>query len=274
MVKPTQQKINDIENEGRKIRFDLFSKLCDVQEGHPGSILSIFDIVNALYLGNILRIEKHNNLNDVFIMSKGHAAAVQYPYLVRKGIIETSDWVNWGLGHSNLRVFANNHIPGIDVTSGSLGHGLGIAAGMALAHRMDKVAPNIFVVISEGELYEGSTWEALLFLAHHELAKIKIIIDVNQNMTLGRPEEHIRLESIDEKLAAFRLQTKRIDGHDYQQIFDGLNFLTEAQHQPRVLIADTIKGKGVSFMEGTKESHYWVGLSQDKIDQMLKDLAV
>jgi transketolase len=273
-MQPEVEIVSQIEKEGRQIRFDLFKKLCEVQEGHPGSILSIFDIVNALYLSETIKINKHSNINDVFIMSKGHAAAVQYPYLLRKGLINYEDWNSWGNGESNLRVFGNNGIPGIDVTSGSLGHGLGIASGIALANRMNKILTKIFVIISEGELYEGSTWEALLFLAHHRLTEIKIIVDVNRNMILGRPEDHVGLESIDQKFESFNAETMRIDGHHYQQIFDGLSFLVGADERPRVLIADTVKGKGVSFMEGRPESHYWGGLSQEKMSVMLKDLSV
>lgn len=268
------ERIFEVEQTGREIKLNMFQKFCQVREGHPGSILSIFDIVNVLYLGDFLQVERDSNINDVFIMSKGHAAAVQYPYLVRKGIIDQKDWDEWGSGSSILRVFGNKDIPGIDVTSGSLGHGLGIAAGIALANRMDKINVNIFVVISEGELYEGSTWEALLFLAHHKLDNIKIIIDVNRNMILGRPEDHVGLESIDEKMKAFGFETNRMNGHNYEEIFAGLDFLMSAKGNPRIMIADTIKGKGVSFMEDRPESHYWAGLDQEKMDIILQDLAV
>ena len=132
----------------------------------------------------------------------------------------------------------------------------------------------MFAVISEGELYEGSTWEALLFLAHHKFDNIKIILDVNRNMILGRPEDHVGLESIDEKMKAFNLETIRINGHNYEEIFAGLDFLMTAQDHPRIMIADTIKGKGISFMEDRPESHYWAGLDQKKMEIMLQDLAL
>ena len=175
-MKITQETIEHVVQEGKKIKLELFQKLCEVQEGHPGSILSIFDVVNALYLSGQIRVELGANANDAFIMSKGHAAAVQYPYLVRKGLIPQKEWDQWGSGESILRVFANKDIPGIDVTSGSLGHGVGIAAGMSLANRMNQTTSDTYVVISEGELYEGSTWEALLFVSHHNLNDVKIIL--------------------------------------------------------------------------------------------------
>lgn len=264
--------IDEIVRIGKEIRYELFKKFCDVQEGHPGSILSIFDIVNALYLSETIKIDIRSDCNDMFIMSKGHAAAVQYPYLLRKGFISQVDWDNWGIGDSILRVFGNIDIPGIDVTSGSLGHGIGIASGACMANRANGVEQNIFVVISEGELYEGSTWEALLFASHHKLTEIKIILDVNRNMILGRPEDQLSLDPIEKKFEAFNFEAKRINGHDYHEIFNGLDFIMSPDGQPRVLIAETIKGKGVSFMEDKPESHYWGSLSNDKMKIMLEDL--
>jgi transketolase len=259
---------------GKTIRYELFEKFCKIQEGHPGSILSIFDIVNALYLTKTLQMDPKSLYNDTLIMSKGHAAAVQYPYLVRDGFIPQSEWDSWGNGESILRVFANNGIPGIDVTSGSLGHGVGISAGITLANRANSIDRKNFVIISEGELYEGSTWESLLFVAHHKLHEVKIILDVNRNMILGRPEDQLSLESIDNKLTSFNFNVKRIDGHDFDEISRGLSFLTNNNISPSVLIADTIKGKGVSFMEDQPESHYWGGLTDNQMELMLKELKV
>jgi len=270
---PNDTKMNEIIKTGKEIRYELFKKFCSVQEGHPGSILSIFDIVNALYLSETIKINANSNCNDIFIMSKGHAAAVQYPYLLRKGFISKKEWDNWGEDSSILRVFGNIYIPGIDVTSGSLGHGIGIASGIALANRANGSSQNIFVVISEGELYEGSTWEGLLFAAHHKLVEVKIILDVNRNMILGRPEDQLSLEPLDKKFEAFNFEAMRIDGHDYHEIFNGLDFIMSARNMPRVLIADTIKGKGVSFMEDAAESHYWGNLSEEKMKIMLEDLS-
>lgn len=264
--------INEIVKEGRRIRYDLFEKLCQVQEGHPGSILSIFDITNALYLSGALFLEKDDPNNDIVIMSKGHAAAVQYPFLVRKGFINKKDWENWGKGESILRVFGNTRIPGIDVTTGSLGHGIGIGAGIAIANRLNGVNAKVYVIVSEGELYEGSTWEALLFVAHQQLSEVKIIVDVNRNMILGRPNELLALESMENKLKAFNFECERISGHDYESILTGLDFLLNASKIPRVLIADTIKGKDVSFMEDRAQSHYWGQLSKEQMRRMLEDL--
>ena len=265
--------IEQLETVGKARKVDLFSKLCKVQEGHPGSILSIFDIVNCIYNAGYLKLNMTSAHNDSFIMSKGHAAAAQYPFLVEKGFIGQDDWNAWGVSpESSLRVFGNIDIPGIDVTSGSLGHGVGIAAGMAVANRNDKIDNVVYVIISEGELYEGSTWESLLFCAHHGLSNVKIVVDVNKNMILGRPEDCLTLEDIERKFQAFNFDTQRINGHDYNEIINGLDFLNADTKAPRVLVADTIKGKGVSFLEDKPESHYWGNMSSEKMNLMMKEL--
>lgn len=263
----------EIEREGRKIRHELFKKFAVIREGHPGSILSIFDIVNVMYLGGFIDVGTKDKKNDTFIMSKGHAASVQYPYLVRLGLLDNREWEAWGVNESScLRIFGNNGIPGIDVTSGSLGHGLGIAAGMAVSDVSDGLSKRHYVVISEGELYEGSTWEALLFIAHHSLEQVKIILDVNRNMILGRPEELLGIEPLESKFESFGFETKRIDGHVLKDIHDGFEFLNMASGSAKVLIADTVKGKGISFLEDTAESHYWGQFSEEQIETMLEEL--
>lgn len=263
----------EIESEGRKIRHELFEKFAIIREGHPGSVLSIFDIVNMMYLGGFIDVCTDETKSDTFIMSKGHAASVQYPYLIRLGVLDNREWEAWGVSDSScLRIFGNNGIPGIDVTSGSLGHGLGIAAGMAVADSSDGVARRHYVVISEGELYEGSTWEALLFIAHHSLEQVKIILDVNNNMILGRPEELLRIAPLEPKFESFGFEVKRISGHDVKEIHDGFGFLNIASGSAKVLIADTVKGKGISFLEDTAESHYWGQFSDGQIETMLEEL--
>ena len=236
---------------------------------HFGGSFSCIEILIALF-DDVLKNDETNK----FIMSKGHAASVQYPFLVKKGILNETDWINWGTSRDScLRVFGNTDIPGIDVTSGSLGHGVGIGCGMALGDNLSGVDRNIVVVISEGELYEGSTWEGLLFLAHQKLTNVKLILDVNRNMILGRPEDCLDLERFEDKMTAFGLDCKRFDGHDYNQINDALDFLFEKSDKPRIVIADTIKGKGVSFMEDNAQSHYWAGITEQQMKQMIEELS-
>ncbi len=217
--------INKISKLGKKIKIEIFKKFIEIKEGHPGSILSIFDVVNCLYLGNFIKCTKNVRNNDYFIMSKGHAGSVQYPYLLRKSIINKKEWKKWKKNSKSVfRIFPNNNIPGIDVTSGSLGHGLGIAAGLSIGLKKDKIKKNIWTIISERELYEGSIWESLLFIKHNSLSNIKIILDRNDLIILGKTENCIKLDPIEKKLKGFDFEVETIDGHNYKQIFSGLTF--------------------------------------------------
>ena len=266
-------KVKKIINDGKKIKREIFEKFISIKEGHPGSILSIFDVVNCLYLGNFIKCNKNSNSNDYFIMSKGHAGSVQYPYLIRKGIIKKKEWSKWGKNkRSSLRIFPTYMINGVDVTSGSLGHGLGIAAGIAISDKNNNIKKNIWVIISEGELYEGSIWEALLFINHHQLHQIKIIIDRNDLIILGNTEDCLKLNSIKKKIDGFGYNSKIIDGHNYNQIYKGLKYLIKPDNKCKVIIANTTKGKSVSFMENKTNWHYWQNLTKMNEEKLLKEL--
>lgn len=265
--------LKSIKNEGKKIKLDLFKKFIEIKEGHPGSILSIFDVVNCLYLGNFIKCTKNLNKNDYFIMSKGHAGSIQYPFLLRKKILKNKDWNSWKKGsNSILKIFPNINIPGVDVTSGSLGHGLGIASGIALACSQNKEKRNIWTFISEGELYEGSIWESLIFIKHHKLTNIKIILDINNLIILGKTEKCLKLQPIERKLNGFGFKTKSINGHNYKQIISGLNFLKNNSNENKILLANTVKGNSVSFMENKPEWHYWQNLDKTNKSKLLKEL--
>jgi transketolase len=260
--------------EGLKIKYKLFKKFCEIEQGHPGSILSIFDVVNFLYLGKFVKLTKDNEKNDYLIISKGHAASVQYPYIIRNGIIKEKEWDSWGKKNkkSIFRIFGNNSIPGIDSTSGSLGHGIGIGSGIAIDLKSRKKNNKVYVIVSEGELYEGSTWEALLFASHQKLDNLKIILDVNNLIILGKTQNCLKLDSIEKKIAAFNFKVKSIDGHDYKQIHKGLKFLEPNDKKNKLLIVNTIKGKGISFMENKPQWHYWQKMDQTQKQKLLKEL--
>lgn len=264
--------INKIRQNSKKIKLEIFKKFIEIKEGHPGSILSIFDVVSCMYLGKFINCKQNKKDNDYFIMSKGHAGSVQYPYLIRNKIIKKLEWLRWKKnGKSILKIFPNNAIPGVDVTSGSLGHGLGIASGLALSDKNQNIKKNIWVIIGEGELYEGSTWESLLFIKHHNLYNIKIIIDRNELIILGKTENCLKLNSIKKKLEGFDYEIEQINGHDYNEILSGLERLKKS-NKNRVLICKTIKGHSVSFMENKRDSHYWQDLTKMKKNQLLKEL--
>jgi len=257
--------MNSLSTIARTYRKELFEKFLEVGQGHPGSTFSIVEIVTTLYHGGFVR-----SGIDKVIISKGHATVALYPILTALGVIERTEWQNWGRGQSNLRVFGNTSIPGIDVTTGSLGHGVGIAAGIALAAKRSGNCKKIYVVISEGELYEGSTWEAFLFVLHYNLNNITIIIDINNNIILGGTDECLALNPIGKRLSGFDFSFFDIDGHNTESIY---NALAEETSRPKVVLTNTVKGKGLSIMENKPNWHYMNPLSDEEIRKCREELA-
>ena len=259
----------------RDYRRDLFEKFLLTKQGHPGSIFSMMDIVVALYhgLGGFVRFDPyHKKFIDKVLISKGHATAALYPIMRTFGVLPEEEWDNWGKGKSCLRIFGNTSIPGIDVTSGSLGHCVGVGVGMALCYQRDKIDKKVFVIISEGELYEGSTWEALLLARHHNLNNLTIIIDVNNLIILGKPEDCVDLDSVSAKIIGLGIPTHIVNGHSFGDLFDILKRDTEPPAL-RCIVAQTVKGKGVSFMENQKQWHYYNAMTDDQIAQARKELS-
>ena len=261
--------------KARQFRRELFEKFVALQQGHPGSTYSMIDLAVALYYGGYVRRDPRQpeKLHDRVIVSKGHATVALYPILADLGIIPRDEWENWGKSPSILRVFGNTDIPGIDATSGSLGHGIGIGAGYALSYRRRKSDQRVFVVVSEGELYEGSTWESLLFVKHYGLTNLHLVIDRNNLIILGDTESCLKLDPIEEKMRAFGFDCARCDGHDFPDILSGLDRVTKASAAPGCLIVDTVKGKGLSLMENKAQWHYWNPMSEDEIKTCRRELA-
>ena len=259
--------------KSKYVRRSLFEKFVATKQGHPGSVFSMTDIAVALYYGGFVR-QRHDKkgFRDKVIISKGHATSTLFPILTDLGVIPIEEWNNWGNGNSLLRVFGNTSIPGIDCTSGSLGHGLGIAAGYGLSFKRDKSDQRVYVIISEGELYEGSSWESLLFIAHHKLDNVHIIIDRNHLMILGKTEDCISLESIEDKVASFNIETKSCNGHDLPQLLNTFEAMTKSD-KPTCMVAYTTKGKGVSLMENKAHWHYWNPMTDAEIETCRGELA-
>jgi transketolase len=171
-------KLDLYKKKAYEIRKDLFEKFYLLNEGHPGSVFSILDVLIVLYYGGFIRLRNDIPVDDL-IISKGHATVGQYPILKDLKVIKKKEWDNWGKKKSILKMFGNNYIPGIKTATGSLGHGIGFATGIGYFSKKKKIKKNVYVIISEGELYEGSTWEALLLLADLKLDNVTIILDIN-----------------------------------------------------------------------------------------------
>ncbi len=226
--------------------------------GHVGSSLSMADIVAVLY-ERILRVDPANPRwpeRDRFILSKGHAAAGVYGALVEKGFFP-KEWVDTYYGDDGrLCGHISHHVPGVEFSTGSLGHGLPVAAGMALAAKRNKRSYRIFCLMSDGDCNEGSTWEAMMFSAQHGFDNLTAIVDANKIQALGKVTDIINMEPFAEKVEDFGWAVDEIDGHDFEQIEKALLAVPFRKGKPSFIIARTIKGKGVKSIENTVSSHY------------------
>ncbi len=226
---------------------------------HVGSSLSVTDILSVLYSG-VLRVDAREPEwaeRDRFILSKGHAAASLYATLAEVGFFPL-DWLkDYYQAGSPLCGHVTSHgVPGVEVSTGSLGHGLSIGAGMALAAKWDEKSYRVFVVLSDGECDEGSTWEAILFAPHHKLDNLVAIVDYNKIQSLDRVENTLALEPFADKWRAFGWDAVEVDGHDHDELRAALSKLPRVVGRPTCIIAHTTKGKGVSFMEDQVLWHY------------------
>jgi transketolase len=225
---------------------------------HIGSALSIVDIVAVLY-GRVMIFDPlHPDLptRDRFILSKGHACVAVYAALAEIGCITHDDLLTYGQDHSVLMNHISQKVKGVEFSTGSLGHGLSFGLGKALVAKRKLVSWRIFVVMSDGELGEGSNWEAFMFAAHHKLDNVVAIIDYNNLQSLTTVDKTLGVEPLVDKLRAFGWAVRETDGHDHEALQEHLGRSPWVDGKPSLLIAHTIKGKGVSFMENSVEWHY------------------
>jgi transketolase len=224
---------------------------------HIASCLSIADLLAILY-GCILKVDPKakGHQRDRFLLSKGHAAAALYATLAECGFFPIEDLDHYRQAGSLLLGHSSHCVRGVELSTGSLGHALPVACGLALAAKRDGRAERVFALLSDGELDEGSNWEAALFAPHHQLDNLTVIIDFNKIQSFGAVRDVLDLDPIGDKSKAFRWATREIDGHDLTQILSTLNSLPIETGKPSFILANTIKGKGVSFMEGKLVWHY------------------
>ncbi|MCX5828413.1 MAG: transketolase [Deltaproteobacteria bacterium] len=224
--------------------------------GHIGSALSVVDIITALYM-RVLRIPSPGDPDrDRFILSKGHAALALYAAFYMKKWLNQEELNTYCCNESYLGVHPDHKLKGIDFSTGSLGMGLTMGAGAALAARMQTSKRRVFVLLSDAECNEGSVWEAAMFSAHHGLDNLIAIIDLNGQQALGYTRNVLAMNSMSERWRAFGWDARDVDGHDIQAMTDTIETLKETRGIPHVLIAHTTFGKGVSFMERQIKWHY------------------
>lgn len=239
-----------------RIRKNVLKMVCKAKASHVASALSVVDILAVLY-GEVLRFDPQNQYyakRDRFILSKGHACAAVYATLAEVGCISNEQLDTYGDDFSWLMNHISHKVSGVEFSTGSLGHGLPFGVGKALAAQARGEKWRTFVLLSDGEMDEGSNWEALMFAAHHKLTTLTAIIDYNKLQSLDTVANTLGLEPLAEKLIAFGCEIHEIDGHNNEQIAKAIYSIS--LEKPTVVIAHTIKGKGVSFMENRIEWHY------------------
>lgn len=240
--------------------------------GHIGSALSIVEILAALYSGCMRIADPNDPQRDRFILSKGHSALALYAILFLRGCISEALLATYCSDGSHLGTHPERRVVGIDFASGSLGQGLSFGAGSGLAARMQGSSRRVFVLLSDAECNEGSVWEAAMFAAHHRLSNLVAIVDVNGQQATGYTRDVLDLSPMSEKWQAFGWDVHTVDGNDLHQVTHVLNTLDSGTGKPHVLIANTVFGKGVSFMEGQIRWHY-LPLSENEFQQALTEIA-
>lgn len=243
--------------------------------GHIGSALSMADIAAVLYFGDVLKYHAQNpnwDGRDRFVLSKGHACYALYAALAMAGYFPEEELKNVGKPESKFGGHPKIHeIPGIEASTGALGHGLSFAMGMALAHKTDGLDNHFYVVLGDGECQEGSVWEAALSAPSLKLDNLTVIIDYNKLQAMDKLENIVNMRPLAEKWKSFGWKAVEIDGHDVEQIQNAL--LIREKNQPVAVIAHTVKGKGVSFMEGVPIWHYRMP-NEEELPILMKDLGL
>jgi transketolase len=239
--------------------------------GHIGSALSVADIVAALHMG-VMRCDRPDDPDrDRFILSKGHAALALYAALHLRGWIDSPELLTYCGNATRLGVHPEIGAPGIDISTGSLGHGLSIGAGMALAARLHGGRRRTFVLLSDAECNEGAVWEAIMFGAHHRLSNLIAIVDVNGQQALGYTRDVLDLGQLLNKWSEFGWDAHEADGHDVAALQHAITGFAEEADRPHVILARTVSGKGVSFMERRIDWHY-LPLTQEQYELSCREL--
>ncbi len=241
---------------------------------HIGCAFSLIEILAVLYR-NHLRYPGNDpkaNDRDYLVLSKGHGVMAQYACLYEKGWLSKSDLQNYFNNGSRLKGLSDSHVTGCEVTSGSLGHGLSVGVGMALAAKLAKADQYCYAIVGDGEMNEGTIWEAMLFATHWSLDNLIVIVDENGFQAMGKTSEVMKLGSIRDKFSAFGFEVMAIDGHDEVAIEAALVQLKASRNgMPKAIVASTVKGKGVSFMEHQNIWHY-TRLTEDSFIAAMTEL--
>ena len=263
--------LNEIANVIRK---DIVSMICKSKSGHPGGSLSAVEILTALYFDQ-MNIDPTNSKmedRDRFVLSKGHAAPALYATLAQRGYFNREELNNLRKMGSMLQGHPDmKKVPGVEMSTGSLGQGFSVACGMAMAAKLDNAPWNVYALLGDGEVQEGIIWEAAMSAAHYKLDNMIAFLDYNGLQIDGEVESVMNINPIEDKFKTFGWNVITIDGHDFDQIFAALDMAKDTVDKPTMIIAKTIKGKGVSFMEN-QASWHGSAPSEEQLEQALSEL--
>ena len=268
------KKIEELKKFSKNIRKGIIEAVYSAKSGHPGGSLSIADIITVLYF-NEMNIDPQNSKDenrDRLVLSKGHCAPALYSALANKGFFDVEELKTLRNVESRLQGHPDmKKIPGVDMTTGSLGQGLSAANGMAIAGKLDNKDYRVYCILGDGEIEEGQIWEAAMASCKYKLDNLCVIVDNNNLQIDGTIEEVMSSYPIDEKFKSFGFQIINIDGHDIEEIIKAFEVAKNVKGKPTCIIAKTIKGKGVSFMENKAEWH-GKAPSEEQYIQAMKEI--
>lgn len=275
MMQNKEQAIIKTKELAKNMRKSILLMTHRAKGGHPGGCLSASDLIAVLY-SSYMRIDPMNPLwpgRDYFFLSKGHAVPAQYAVLMELGFLDKEEIKDFREINGRLPAYPSCEItPGVDMASGSLGQGLSVANGTALAARLNNSEQRAYVMLGDGELHEGQVWEAMMTAAHYKLNNVCAIVDYNKLQLDGTIDEVKTLGDLNAKWVSFGWKTIEIDGHDHEQIYNALAEAIQFKEGPTVIIAHTIKGKGVSFMED-EVSWHCASPTDEQLEIALKELS-
>ncbi|MEN9907850.1 MAG: hypothetical protein RLZZ540_991 [Bacteroidota bacterium] len=272
--------IENLKRKSIECRKKILKYIYNAKAGHTGGSLSILDILNVLY-NDVMNVSPENfdsNTRDRFIQSKGHCVEALYVVLADKGFFPEEDLLTMCQYKSPYIGHPTKAIHGIEQNTGGLGHGLPICSGAALAAKKDNSGVKVFTILGDGEMAEGSNWEAMMFAAHYNLDNLCAILDYNKLQITAPNADVMGLEPIDKKIEAFGWAVKHVDGHNLEELSQTLNNLPLEKGKPTFIIAHTTKGKGISYMENVLKWHHGVpskeqyDLAIEELDQQLQEL--
>ena len=266
--------VNELQKYANRIRQGVIKAVYSAKSGHPGGSLSIAEILAVLYFNQMNIDEKNPKAKgrDRLVLSKGHTAPALYSALALRGFFDMDELSNFRNINSNLQGHPDmKNIPGVDASTGSLGQGLSIANGMALGSKQDSEGVRVYCICGDGEIQEGQIWEAAMTASHYKLDNLCLIIDNNNLQIDGKVNEVMSVYPIDEKFKSFGFETINVDGHNIQELMSAFEQAKKVKGKPTAIIANTIKGKGVSFMEN-EASWHGKAPNEEQYKQAMKEL--